>query len=224
MKELGPERAARLLATAFRLVSEPGTEPPSLAAIGEAAGVPPACVRHWYGDVETLCRLAVAERIRMLAAPLAAPLPRLPLRAAIRRHALTCAVLFGSEDYRRLVTLVMRDGASKPWLAALHERGIVEVARERLVRIVRLAGMGGRGQLEIRSSGTKAFVERLQAEFALRPLLPPCRAPARAQARALVERSVEEALASIYCPGTVALALGAMTPPSPRPRAAVLLL
>ncbi|HEX5182863.1 MAG TPA: TetR/AcrR family transcriptional regulator C-terminal domain-containing protein [Allosphingosinicella sp.] len=218
MREIGAEAAARLLRAAFRLLTEPGAERPGLAAIAGAAGVAPALAVHWYEDVETLGRLAATASIRTLAAPFAAPPPALPLRASVRRHALACAALFGSDDYRRLVTLVMREGPGWPWLAALHERGIAEPARERLARIVRQAGIRGGGRLEIRSSGTRAFVERLQAEFALRPLLPPRRAPARREARLLVERSVDEALAAIYSPQSVALALGAMMPAGIRPR------
>src|SRR5690242_1107467 len=104
MKELGPVATKRLMRAAFRLWSEPGPERPAIAAIAAAAGLAEAAVLHWYDDAETLCRLAIRDRIAALAAPLeGARRPLLPLAEAIRDYTAACAAVFASDDYRRLL-------------------------------------------------------------------------------------------------------------------------
>ncbi len=211
MRELRAAETARLLRTAFRLLSEPGPEPPTIAAIGDAAGISCPVVIHWYNDVETLGRLAVKTCIERLAASLAdATRPALTLHEATLAYAAACAGLFSSDDYRRLIYLVMRDGPSWPWLVAAHEQGIVDAVRAGLARLVRDAGGAAGTQLEIRASGTRAFVRRLQDQLALPMLLPGRKAPTRQQVRAVAERACGDALASVYSAGAVALVLADM--------------
>ncbi|HEX4739373.1 MAG TPA: hypothetical protein VH331_17635 [Allosphingosinicella sp.] len=218
MKELTAVETARLLRTAFRLFSEPGPGQPTRAQIAEAAGIAPAAIRHWYHDPETLYRLAVIRRIAGFAVPLRLrPRGAPPLREAIRAYAATCAAVFASDDYRRLLYLVMRDGRACPWLVAAHERGVVEVARAGLSRIVRQAGVPGAG-LEIRAGGTRAFVRRLQERLSLSMLLPDRKHPTHLELRALIESVAGEALASVYSGPTLARALEEILPPvSPVP-------
>jgi AcrR family transcriptional regulator len=212
MRELRAAETARLLRAAFRLFAEPEPERPTLARIGDAAGLSCPVVIHWYGDSETLFRLAVRARIAALAAPLAGPRPTLPLREAIRVYAGVCARLFRSDDYRRLVYLVMRDGPTWPWLAGAHERGIVDAVRGGLGRLVREAGAPSGARLEIRASGTRAFARRLHEELALPMLLPGRKPPTHQQVRTVVERASEEALAAVYSARALTLALGEMAP------------
>jgi AcrR family transcriptional regulator len=200
---------ARLLRTAFRLHSEPGLRRPSVRAIAASAGMSARSTYYWYGDIATLYRLAVTRQIEALAAPLSwSPAPATLLREAVMLYAEICARLFASEDYRRLAYLVMRDGAANPWLVRKHEQGIMEAARAGLARVVGQIRTPREIQLEIRASGTRAFVKRLQGELALPMLLPRQKEPTRIEVRALAEKITSEALESVYSTAAIADALG----------------
>jgi predicted dienelactone hydrolase len=117
--------------------------------------------------------------------------------------------LFASEPYRRLAFLLMRDGLSRPWLVTQHREGVIEAVQAALARIVHQA----RGSAEIRSSGTRAFVERLQRELALPMLLPRQKGPTAREMAMVAEQAAEVAIASVYHAGTIAAALGQLTAP-----------
>jgi AcrR family transcriptional regulator len=214
MAGLGERRAARVLEAAFRLASEPGLPPLSVREVAGASGVPPRSILYWYGDAETLCRLAVARQAAALAAPLSwSPPPGIRPRDAIAGFARICAKLFASEAYRRLAFLLMRDGPSRPWLVALHRQEVIEPVQAGLARIVREAG----GSAEIRSSGTRAFAERLQRELALPMLLPRQKGPSTREMMAIAAEAADAAMKSVYRPGTIAAALGQLVrQPGPR--------
>jgi AcrR family transcriptional regulator len=216
MKELDQADAERLLDAAFRLVSEPGSGRPSIAELARASNVPVRSILHWYGDLETVTRLAVARRVTALAAPLASYAPESRrLHDALAGYARIGAALFASDDYRRLAYLVVRDGRSRAWLIRMHERDIVGAAQAGLARLVRGAG---RLRLDIRASGTRAFVRRLQSELALPMLLPGRKEPTRREIDAVARRAAEEALKSVYPASTIAAALGQLVRrPSPPP-------
>ncbi|MDB5692714.1 MAG: hypothetical protein JWO81_1777 [Alphaproteobacteria bacterium] len=219
MEELGIRRTSRLLREAFRLCSQPGPHPPPVDAVAKASGSSAALILYWYGDVETLFRLAVVDRAAALAAPLAwSPPPGTPLGEAVLCYTGISAALFASEDYRRLAYLVMRDGVSSPWLVRQHERNIVEAVEAGLGRVVAQA----RPRSAILSSGTRAFVKRLQGELALPMLLPRQKQPTRREIRALVETVCDRALNSVYSTAAVARALEQISrpplaQPGPRP-------
>jgi hypothetical protein len=195
MKELGIRRTSRLLREAFRLYARPGPHPPTIEEIATASSVPADLILYWYGDVETLCRLAVTDRVAALAAPLAwSPPPRTGLREAVLCYAAISAALFASEDYRRLAYLMMRDGASTPWLVRQHERNIVGTLGTGLARVVAEAD----SRSAILASGTRTYVKRLQAELALPMLLPGQKQPTRREIRTLVESVSDQVLRSVY--------------------------
>ena len=194
-----------MLEAAFRLASDPGGAPPSAAGVAKASGIGARSILYWYGAAETLYRLAVARRIAALTAPLAwNPPGNARPRDAVAGYAQVCAELFSSEAYRRLAYLLVRDGPPRPWLAGLHRQGVIEPMQAGLARIVRRSSPSA----EIRASGTRAFVERLQRELAL-PMLMPSRKEASArQVAATAEAAADAAMAAIYRPGTISLALG----------------
>lgn len=226
MDILGTERTSRLLQAVFRLYSEPGLHRPSVRDIVKAARVASKSIYYWYGDIETLYRLAVSRHVDALTAPLSwSPPPGDPPREAILHYSRLCADLFASEDYRRLAYLVMRDGPSNSWLVGKHERDVVERVQAGLARIVGEAKNAPRSRLEIRSSGTRAFVRRLQSELALPMLMPRQKGPTHMEIRALVERTSDEALKAVYSTHAVSTALGQLVrrpgaqarPPAPAP-------
>jgi AcrR family transcriptional regulator len=223
MDGLGTERTSRLLQAVFRLYSEPGLHRPSVRDIVRAARVGSKLIYYWYGDIETLYRLAVGHHVDALTAGLSRPPPPGgPARDAIVDYAKTCADLFASEEYRRLAYLVMRDGPSDPWLVRKHERDVVERVQSGLVRVVGAARRPPHSRLEIRSSGTRAFVRRLQNELALPMLMPRQKGPTHMEIRFLVERAGDEALKAVYSTGAVSTALGQLVrQPAPRPHAPV---
>jgi AcrR family transcriptional regulator len=202
---ISQRRHSLVLEAAFRLASDPGGVPPTTAGVAKASGVGARSILYWYGDGETLYRLAVARQAAALTAPLAeAPPPGAALRAAILDYARRCADLFASDAYRRLAFLLMRDGPSRPWLVARHRQSVIEPVEAGLARVVRLTG----GTAEIRSSGTRAFVARLQRELALPMLLPGEKGPTARELAEIAETAAGLAMKAVYETGTVAAALG----------------
>src|SRR3954464_4461144 len=95
---------ARLHQSVFRLYSEPGGGKVTVRQIVKAGGVPTNSLYYWYGDIDTLYRLAVNDHIAELRDELDWSLdPALSVRAALLEHARTCAAVFGSEAYQRLL-------------------------------------------------------------------------------------------------------------------------
>src|SRR4051812_25052462 len=106
----------------FQLHSEPGGGKVTVRQIVKAGGVPTNSLYYWYGDIDTLYRLAVTDHIATLSDALSWSLdPALTVRAALLDYARTCAGLFGSEAFQRLLYLVVRDGAAQPWLVKKHQ-------------------------------------------------------------------------------------------------------
>ncbi len=205
MHGLPPKRVYR---DAFRLCSEPGPRQVSVSDVARASRLRPGVVNHWFGDMETLYRLAVTERVAALAAPLDwSPEPGQAVGDVIAEHGRICADLFESEDYRRLLYLVVRDGAAFPWLAKKHESAILEAMRDGLARIVARARAPAGTRLEIRASATRAFVTRLQAELALPMLLPGQKPPIRMKVRQVIEEVAADAARAVYSSGLVIAAL-----------------
>jgi AcrR family transcriptional regulator len=209
MAGLGERQSSRVLEAAFRLASEPGLAPLSIAAVAAASGARPRSIRHWFGDAETLYRLAVARELAALAAPLAwSPAPGTRRRDAVGHFARICAELFSSEAYRRLAFLLMRDGALRPWLVGQHRREVIEAVQAGLARVVRQASGGA----EIRSSGTRAFAGRLQRELALPTLLPGQKGPTRREMITIAEEAADAAMNSVYAADAIPAALGQLVP------------
>jgi AcrR family transcriptional regulator len=220
MDSLGTERTSRLLQAVFRLYSEPGLHRPSVRDIVKAARIGSKLIYYWYGDIETLYRFAVGRHVDALTAGLSgsAPAGGGP-RDTILHYTRICAALFASEDYRRLAYLVMRDGPFDPWLVRKHERDVVERVQAGLARVVGEARTPPATRLEIRSSGTRAFVRRLQSELALPMLMPRQKGPTHMEIRFLVERTSDEALKAVYSTNAVATALDQLVrQPASQPR------
>lgn len=212
MDELGDRATSRLLRNAFRLHAQPGARPATIAEIADASQLDADLVLHWYGDVETLCRLAVTARVAALAAPLSwTPPPGIGLGDAVRRHGELSAALFASEDYRRLAFLVMRDGAANPWLVRQHELGVVGAVEDGLARTVARARPGS----ALLASAARAFSRRLQNELALPMLLPRRKGPTRREIRDLVVEVADQALRSVYSTRAVTRALEQFSHPPP---------
>ncbi|HEX4736107.1 MAG TPA: TetR/AcrR family transcriptional regulator C-terminal domain-containing protein [Allosphingosinicella sp.] len=212
----------RLYGDVFRLLSEPGSQPVTVRDVARVSQLRPGIITHWFGDMETLYRLAVADRIAALAARLGwSPEPDQPVGCVIAKHARICADLFAGEDYRRLLYLVVRDGASFPWLAKKHESAILEAMRDSLARVVGRARAPSGMRLEIRASATRAFVARLQGELALPMLLPGQKPPTHMKVRQAIEQVTAEAVGAVYSSGLVIAALeqfaARRTPPMPPP-------
>jgi AcrR family transcriptional regulator len=207
----------RIYGDVFRLCSEPGAQPVTISDVARVSRLRPGVITHWFGDMETLYRLAVSDRIAALATPLGwSPGPGQPVRDLMAGHARVCAELFASEDYRRLLYLVVRDGAAFPWLAKKHESAILEVMRDGLVRIVAQARASAGTRLEIRASATRAFVARLQGELALPMLLPGQKTPTHMKVRQVIEQVVAEAAGAVYPSSLVIAALEQFATHRPR--------
>jgi AcrR family transcriptional regulator len=219
MKEVGALRSTQLLEAAFRLISEPGLPPPSMAELAKASGMKSKSILYWYGDLDTVCRLAVNRRVAALVAPLAwSPPSDWQLREAVIHYTRLCADLFASEDYRRLAFLLVRDGPSQPWLLRAHERDLVEPVQAGLRRIVAAVRAHGPVRLETRASGTRTFVKRLQAELALPRLMPGRKPPTQQELRGFVGTLADEALKSVYSATSLSTALGQLAAwPAARP-------
>src|SRR4051794_36120367 len=112
---------ARLHRAVFQLYSEPAGKV-TVRQIVKAGGVPTNSLYYWYGDIDTLYRLSSTDHIAALRDELDWSLdPALSVRTALLDYARTCAAAFGSEAYRRLLYLVVRDGAVRPWLVKKHQ-------------------------------------------------------------------------------------------------------
>ncbi|MDB5692948.1 MAG: hypothetical protein JWO81_2011 [Alphaproteobacteria bacterium] len=205
---LEPATIDKLHREAFRLYSDPTGGGVTVRRIVKAAGVSSNNLYHWYGDIGTLYRLAVSAHISMLAGRLKwSPERDATPRAAILEFATLCAELFGSEDYRRLLYLVVRDGARHPWLARKHQSAIVEAAESALGEGISRIGRAGGARLEIRASSRRAFVMRLQGALALPMLVPGTRPKTRQDVRLLTESVASQALNDVYAAGAFVEAL-----------------
>ena len=203
---------AKLHQAVFRLYSEPGGSKVTVRQIVKAGGVPTNSLYYWYGEIDTLYRLAVTDHIAALRDELDWSLdPQLPVRAALLDYARACAAVFGSEAYRRLLFLVVRDGAALPWLVKKHQSELLDFVQATLARLVAKAGRANGAQLEIRASAARAFVKRLQAELALPMLMPGHKQPTRQELRLLTESLANEAFGACYSTRQVADAIGRLS-------------
>src|SRR6478672_10095771 len=207
----------------FSLYSEAGGGKVTVRQIVKAGGVPTNSLYHWYGDIDTLYRLAVTDQIAALRDELFWSLdPALSVRAALLEHARTCANAFGSEAYQRLLFLVVRDGAARPWLVKKHQSELLDFVQATLARLVARAGRANGAQLEIRASAARAFVKRLQAELALPMLMPGHKQPTKQEVRLLTESLANDAFGACYSTLQVADAIGRLSTgrpvlPAPHP-------
>jgi AcrR family transcriptional regulator len=189
----------------FRLHSEPGAGKVTVRQIVKAGGVPTNALYHWYGDIGTLYRLALTEQIAALKDALEwRPDPALSVRTALLDYARSCADVFGSDGYRRLLYLVVRDGAAQPWLVRKHQAEILDFVPASLARLVARTGRANGAPLEIRASAGRAFVKRLQSELALPMLLPGQKPPTRQEVRLLTESLANAAFGACYSTTLVA--------------------
>src|SRR3954447_26657932 len=189
----------------FQLHSEPGGGKVTVRQIVKAGGVPTNSLYYWYGDIDTLYRLAVTDHIAALKDELEwSPDPALSVRAALVDYARTCATVLGSDAYQRLLYLVVRDGAAQPWLVKKHQSEILDFVQATLARLVARTGRANGVQLEIRSSAGRAFVKRLQSELALPMLLPGQKPPTRQEVRLLTESVANAAFGACYSTRMVA--------------------
>jgi AcrR family transcriptional regulator len=196
---------AKLHRAVFQLHSEPGGGKVTVRQIVKAGGVPTNSLYYWYGDMDTLYRLAVTDHIAALKDELEwAPDPALSVRAALVDYARTCASVLGSDAYQRLLYLVVRDGAAQPWLVKKHQSEILDFIQATLARLVARTGRANGVQLEIRSSAGRAFVKRLQSELALPMLLPGQKQPTRQEVRQLTESAANAAFGACYSTRMVA--------------------
>jgi AcrR family transcriptional regulator len=194
----------RLLDAAFRIWSERGAGEGMLERIARAAKADPERILYWYDDLETLFRLAVDSRVKALLAPLeSCCAPAAPVREVVRNYAEACVELLASDDYRRLCYVVIRDGTLYPWLIRKHDAVLLGTMQSLLGRLVRRAVEKPGIALDIRASGTRAFVSDLQRELALPMLLPKRKEPTRLEMRLLVARATEQAMRSVYPAGTI---------------------
>lgn len=201
-------RTTKLYHQVFRLYSEPDRRRVTVREIVKAAGVPSNSIYYWYGDIDTLYRMAVSDRISALAGQLKwSPAPGDGPRAAVFEFARICASLFASEDYRRLLYLVVRDGALYPWLTKRHQSEILDAMQSALGKAVPKAGLATGARLEIRASACRAFVKRLQGELALPMLVPGQKDRTQQEVRQLIEAVAAETLAAVYSAGAVVHAL-----------------
>ncbi len=195
----------RLHRAVVRLHSEPGAGKVTVRQIVKAGGVPTNSLYYWYGDIDTLYRLAVTEHIAELKDALEwRPDPSLSVRAALLDYARTCAGIFGSDAYQRLLYLVVRDGAARPWLVKKHQAEILDFVPATLARLVARTGRANGAPLEIRSSAARAFVRKLQSELSLPMLLPGHKAPTRQELRLLTEAAANAAFDACYSTRMVA--------------------
>ncbi|MBV8687494.1 MAG: hypothetical protein JOZ90_14310 [Alphaproteobacteria bacterium] len=199
----------RIETQAFQLYSDPCRGPIAERELAEAAGVEPATLAYWYGDMETLYRASVFRVLARLEARLG-PAPGGgggSVRVAVAAQAERCAALFGSDSYRRLLYLVVRDGAVRPWLPKKHQARIFEKARLGLEQAIAAAGRAQGARLEIRATASRGFVRRLHEEIALPRLVPGLRAPTRRELRHLCDSATAAALAAVYSAGALARGL-----------------
>jgi AcrR family transcriptional regulator len=203
---------AKLHQAVFGLYSEPGGGKVTVRQIVKAGGVPTNSIYYWYGDIDTLYRLAATDQITALREELDWSLdPALSVRAALLDYARTCADAFGSEAYQRLLFLVVRDGAAQPWLVKKHQSELLDFVQATLARLVAKAGRANGAQLEIRSSAARAFVKRLQAELALPMLMPGHKQPTRQEVKLLTESLANDAFGACYSTLQVADAIGRLS-------------
>ena len=203
---------SRLHRAVFLLYSEPGGGKVTVRQIVKAGGVPTNSLYYWYGDIDTLYRLAISDHIAALQGELSwSHDPALTVRAALLDYARTCAATFGSEAYQRLLYLVVRDGAAQPWLVKKHQAEIIDFVQANLGRVVARAGRANGAPLEIRASAGRAFVKRLQGELALPMLMPGHKQPTRQETRLLTESLAAEAFAACYSSLQVTDAIGRLS-------------
>ncbi|HEY0414510.1 MAG TPA: hypothetical protein VGD66_15355 [Allosphingosinicella sp.] len=215
-------RTDRLHDAVFRLQSDPARTRVTVRDVVAAAGIDSGTLYHWYGDMETLYRLSVAAQIAAIEAALAPACDaETSVRGAILAYAARCAGQFESERYRRLLYLVVRDGAARPWLPKKHEAAIVERARIGLKQAVAGAGRRAGSALDLRASAGRAFVRRLHEEIALPMLVPGRRPLTRHELRQICQEAADSALAAVYPVRAVVRGLEALPmagrPPHPEP-------
>ena len=77
-----------------------------------------------------------------------------------------------SDDYRLMLFLVVRDTRRFPWLALTYRRHIVIPIRDAIEELIRDYGRKLERYTALRNGAAEAFIETLEAQFALGALLP----------------------------------------------------
>ena len=181
--------------------------------VAKAGKVSPSWIYYWYGNIDTLYRLAIKSRVSQLASVLNwSSAHDGTVRATVQDFAQVCAQLFASDRYRRLLYLVVRDGPHNPWLIKAHQELILDKAKATLASTVSKAGALSGLCLDIRASAAHAFVTRFQNDLALPMLLPKKKEPTTAEIRRLVQINVDQAMGGIYCIGTTLMLMERASP------------
>jgi hypothetical protein len=209
----GNVQPGKLYKAVFELYSDVHVRRVTLRAIVKAASLPADKIYYWYGDMDTLYRLSVKEVMTALSRRLDwTPEPGTGPREAVLQYTAICADLFETEEYGRLLYMVVRDGRIYPWLAADHRKHILEAMESNLARLVRLAGRSAGSNLDIRASGRRRFVDRLQAALAMQKLLPGQKSLEKRERRLLLEAAGADALAAVYTAGFFSGAIAVHAP------------
>jgi hypothetical protein len=197
LREPGLRLSARLMSRAYWCCSARGSGDIALEDVAREAEIDVGELRFWYNDVGTLLRLAVDREIGAMKARLRCKVTGRPLDVAVTDYAKACAEMFASDAYCRLCYMVVRDAERYPWLKARHA-ALMDSVKQRLSRLVAEEGAARGSRVGLRSSGTRAFVNRLQRELALPHLLPRQKPATASERRRIAEAATRDVLDSVY--------------------------
>jgi hypothetical protein len=170
---------------------------PSVRQLAALSGLHYHYVWRRFADPEQARRKTLEGWIRELALSGPAVPPSGPsLHARVSALARTMAGFFGSDDYRLMLYLVVRDAARYPWLRQCYGRHIVGALRAVIDALVADYGERTGRYTALRKGAADSFIAELESVFALRTLRPVALG-AGVEGEQVMQRCVNELVAAV---------------------------
>jgi hypothetical protein len=170
---------------------------PSVRQLAAMSGLHYHYVWRRYPDPEQARRKTLEGWIRELALHGPTLPPSGPsLHARVTALARSMAGFFGSDDYRLMLYLVVRDAARYPWLRQCYGRHVVAPVRGVIDALVADYGERLDRYAALRKGAADSFFVELESAFALRTLRPVALGTAT-DSEPLIQRCVNDLVAAV---------------------------
>jgi hypothetical protein len=191
------DREAKLQRTARSVYCTWTPDDPSVRQLAALSGLHYHYVWRRYPDPEQARRKTLEGWIRELALSGPAVPPSGPsLHARVTALARSMAGFFGSDDYRLMLYLVVRDAARYPWLRQCYGRHMVTPMRGVIDALIADYGERLGRYAALRKGAADSFLAELESVFALRTLRP-VMFGAGVAGEQVVQRCVQDLVAAV---------------------------